>query len=96
VQFASRRFSSAAAFLKNLSRAGRLWEFISNGHLYFLSLHALRMLIIDEADRMLTSGHFKELQVLLPFLHVMSYALLYSSCYHVPPVSFSRILFSET
>jgi superfamily II DNA/RNA helicase len=29
-----------------------------------VSLHALRMVVIDEADRMLTSGHFKELQVI--------------------------------
>jgi len=43
--------------------AGRLWEFISSGHSYFTSLHALRIVVIDEADRMLTSGHFKELQV---------------------------------
>lgn len=43
---------------------GRLWEFISSGHSYFASLHALRMVVIDEADRMLTSGHFKELQVI--------------------------------
>ena len=42
---------------------GRLWEFISSGHSFFASLHALRMVVIDEADRMLTSGHFKELQV---------------------------------
>jgi hypothetical protein len=26
------------------------------------------MVVIDEADRMLTSGHFKELQVKRPFL----------------------------
>jgi hypothetical protein len=54
------------ARLDSLLPTGRLWEFISSGHSFFTSLHALRMVVIDEADRMLTSGHFKELQVMCP------------------------------
>ena len=65
--------------------AGRLWEFISNGNSYFLSLHALRMVVIDEADRMLTSGHFKELQVLGP-LYVLHSALCPPPCFRLQPL----------
>jgi superfamily II DNA/RNA helicase len=65
-------FSCRPANLAQLSHhLGRLWEFISNGHSYFASLHALRMVVIDEADRMLTSGHFKELQVMALLCRVL-------------------------
>jgi hypothetical protein len=58
-----------------------------NAHSYFLSLHALRVLVVDEADRMLTSGHFKELQVLFGPLYLLHYALLPTFSSLLPPPS---------
>ena len=43
------------------------------------------MVVIDEADRMLTSGHFKELQVLGP-LYVLHSALCPPPCFRLQPL----------
>jgi ATP-dependent RNA helicase DDX24/MAK5 len=48
---------------------GRLWELIQGGHAPFLAdVSGLRSLCIDEADRMVSGGHFKELQELLKYI----------------------------
>lgn len=39
---------------------GRLWEVISGGHGLLAHLKKIRFLIVDEADRLLSEGHFKE------------------------------------
>ena len=41
---------------------GRLWELVAGGDPHLSSLHALRFLIIDEADRMVEKGHFAEVR----------------------------------
>lgn len=46
---------------------GRLWEVV-NGSLFSASLKQIKFLIIDEADRLLSEGHFKEMQEILNVL----------------------------
>ncbi|KAF7279661.1 hypothetical protein GWI33_006826 [Rhynchophorus ferrugineus] len=44
---------------------GRLWELIQQGNEHLSQINNLRFLAIDETDRMLEKGHFRELQDLL-------------------------------
>lgn len=44
---------------------GRLWEVISDGHGLMSSLRQIQFLVIDEADRLLSAGHYKELEEIL-------------------------------
>ncbi|KAI8056775.1 P-loop containing nucleoside triphosphate hydrolase protein [Syncephalis plumigaleata] len=44
---------------------GRLWEIMSENDDYRAHIRRLRFLVLDEADRMLESGHFKELEFIL-------------------------------
>ena len=45
---------------------GRLWEVISTGDRALLSkLQKIRFLVVDEADRLLSEGHFKEVEEIL-------------------------------
>ncbi|KAI8363577.1 P-loop containing nucleoside triphosphate hydrolase protein [Mortierella sp. GBAus27b] len=47
---------------------GRLWELISTNPTYSERLVHVRYLVLDEADRMLESGHFQELSNILKLL----------------------------
>ncbi|KAF9910976.1 ATP-dependent RNA helicase [Lobosporangium transversale] len=47
---------------------GRLWELISTNTVYSDRLIHTRFLVLDEADRMLESGHFQELSNILKLL----------------------------
>ncbi|KAF9426951.1 ATP-dependent RNA helicase [Podila epigama] len=47
---------------------GRLWELISTNPVYSERLVHARFLVLDEADRMLESGHFQELSSILKLL----------------------------
>jgi ATP-dependent RNA helicase DDX24/MAK5 len=47
---------------------GRLWEVISSGHGVLKWLKQIRFLVIDEADRLLSQGHFKELEEIINVL----------------------------
>ncbi|KAG0357778.1 hypothetical protein BC939DRAFT_454781 [Gamsiella multidivaricata] len=47
---------------------GRLWELISSNPTYSGRLTHVRFLVLDEADRMLESGHFQELSSILKLL----------------------------
>lgn len=47
---------------------GRLWEVISEGHGVLARLQAVSILVVDEADRLLNQGHFKELEEVLSAL----------------------------
>lgn len=47
---------------------GRLWEVISDGHGFMDSLKHLQFLVVDEADRLLSEGHFKEVEEILNIL----------------------------
>ncbi|MCJ1243586.1 ATP-dependent RNA helicase [Trapelia coarctata] len=44
---------------------GRLWEVISEGQGILKWLRQLKFLVIDEADRLLSEGHFKEVEEIL-------------------------------
>ena len=45
---------------------GRLWELLSGGHTdYLADLSGLRYLVLDEADRMIETGHFAELNLIV-------------------------------
>ena len=47
---------------------GRLWEVISDGHGLMDALQHLQFLVVDEADRLLGEGHFKEVGDILDVL----------------------------
>jgi ATP-dependent RNA helicase DDX24/MAK5 len=47
---------------------GRLWEIISGGHGILKWLKQIQFLVIDEADRLLSQGHFKELEEIINVL----------------------------
>jgi ATP-dependent RNA helicase DDX24/MAK5 len=44
---------------------GRLWEVMSGSRELTASLREIKFLVIDEADRLLTEGHFKEAEEIL-------------------------------
>lgn len=47
---------------------GRLWEIVSEGRGWIDKLRDAKMLILDEADRVLEEGHFKEVTQLLDLM----------------------------
>jgi len=47
---------------------GRMWELISSSSATLASLRAISFLVIDEADRLLKDGHFKEAEEILSAL----------------------------
>ncbi|WJX76256.1 RNA helicase [Trifolium repens] len=47
---------------------GRLWELMSSGEKHLTELHSLSFFVLDEADRMVQNGHFKELQSIIDML----------------------------
>jgi ATP-dependent RNA helicase DDX24/MAK5 len=47
---------------------GRLWEVISSGQGLLGSIKQIRFLVVDEADRLLSEGHYKELGQILNIL----------------------------
>ncbi|KAF7827946.1 DEAD-box ATP-dependent RNA helicase 13 [Senna tora] len=47
---------------------GRLWELMSAGEKHLVELHSLSFFVLDEADRMIQNGHFKELQSIIDML----------------------------
>ena len=47
---------------------GRLWEVISGSQNLIGSLRKIKFLVIDEADRLLSEGHFKEVEEILGVL----------------------------
>ena len=49
-----------------MATPGRLWELLSGGHTdYLADLSGLRYLVLDEADRMIETGHFAELNLIV-------------------------------
>ena len=64
---------------------GRLWELIRQGNKTLNELpHSLRWLIIDEADRMVEDGHFRELDLVLSILDPGSAPQFEDSVMHDP------------
>nr|CAG8433417.1 13248_t:CDS:10 [Entrophospora candida] len=51
-----------------IATPGRLWEIFSEKDAFIKKLRLVRFLVLDEADRMLESGHFKELDHILSVL----------------------------
>jgi ATP-dependent RNA helicase DDX24/MAK5 len=47
---------------------GRLWEMMSQGKDLLKRLRKIKFLVLDEADRLLTEGHFKEVEDILQSL----------------------------
>ncbi|XP_047310917.1 DEAD-box ATP-dependent RNA helicase 13 [Impatiens glandulifera] len=47
---------------------GRLWELMSRGEIHLIELHSLSFFVLDEADRMIENGHFRELQSIIDML----------------------------
>lgn len=41
---------------------GRVWEILSTGHGLIKKMKKIRYLVVDEADRLLSDGHFKEME----------------------------------
>ncbi|GMH28395.1 hypothetical protein Nepgr_030238 [Nepenthes gracilis] len=53
---------------------GRLWELMSGGEHHLVELHSLSFFVLDEADRMIENGHFRELQSIIDMLPTTSSA----------------------
>uniref|UniRef100_A0A2P2LU78 ATP-dependent RNA helicase n=2 Tax=Rhizophora mucronata TaxID=61149 RepID=A0A2P2LU78_RHIMU len=51
---------------------GRLWELMSGGEKHVVELHSLSFFVLDEADRMIENGHFRELQSIIDMLPITS------------------------
>ncbi|KAL6532236.1 hypothetical protein OROGR_014206 [Orobanche gracilis] len=49
---------------------GRLWELMSGGESHLVELHSLSFFVLDEADRMIETGHFRELQSIIDMLPI--------------------------
>ncbi|XP_023514560.1 DEAD-box ATP-dependent RNA helicase 13 [Cucurbita pepo subsp. pepo] len=49
---------------------GRLWELMSGGERHLVELQTLSFFVLDEADRMIENGHFRELQSIIDMLPV--------------------------
>jgi ATP-dependent RNA helicase DDX24/MAK5 len=47
---------------------GRLWEILSTGHGLIAKMQKIQFLVVDEADRLLSEGHFKEVKEILTAL----------------------------
>ena len=54
-----------------IATPGRLWELLdSHMHPYLVeNLPLIDVLVLDEADRMVEDGHFKELDYILNFIY---------------------------
>jgi ATP-dependent RNA helicase DDX24/MAK5 len=52
---------------------GRLWEVIQSGHGLLGALKRIRFLVVDEADRLLSEGHFKEMKEIINALDRKEY-----------------------
>ncbi|XP_033212431.1 ATP-dependent RNA helicase DDX24 isoform X2 [Belonocnema kinseyi] len=48
-----------------IATPGRLWELVSEGNPHLSQLNSIKFLAIDETDRMLEKGHFKELHSII-------------------------------
>ncbi|OJJ45339.1 hypothetical protein ASPZODRAFT_70081 [Penicilliopsis zonata CBS 506.65] len=44
---------------------GRVWEILSSGHGLIRKMKQIKFLVVDEADRLLSEGHFKEVEEIL-------------------------------
>lgn len=47
---------------------GRFWEVFSENNDHIQTLRQIKFLVLDEADRMLETGHFEELDNILTIL----------------------------
>lgn len=65
VQKQQRRLANADIVI---GTPGRLWEILSEGQGLIAKMKKIRYLVIDEADRLLLEGHFKELEQILKAL----------------------------
>lgn len=44
---------------------GRVWEILSSGHGLIRKMQRIQFLVVDEADRLLSEGHFKEVEEII-------------------------------
>ncbi|CCI42520.1 unnamed protein product [Albugo candida] len=53
-----------------IATPGRLWDIVQNGNKHFENLyHSLEFLVVDEADRMLQAGSYKDLEKLFKLIN---------------------------
>mmetsp|Transcript_13306 Transcript_13306/g.24995 ORF Transcript_13306/g.24995 Transcript_13306/m.24995 type:complete len:557 (-) Transcript_13306:533-2203(-) len=52
-----------------IATPGRLWYFIEEQHPHIMKVYNCELLVIDEADRMIEAGHFKELKMILNYIY---------------------------
>lgn len=50
---------------------GRLWELMAGGERHLVELQSLSFFVLDEADRMIEKGHFRELHSIIGMLPVV-------------------------
>eukprot|EP01029_Cantina_marsupialis_P010317 TRINITY_DN2346_c0_g5_i1.p1 TRINITY_DN2346_c0_g5~~TRINITY_DN2346_c0_g5_i1.p1 ORF type:complete len:800 (+),score=301.70 TRINITY_DN2346_c0_g5_i1:84-2483(+) len=53
-----------------IATPGRLWGMIESGHAHFKDMVDLDFLVLDEADRMMESGHYQELEQIIKKINV--------------------------
>ncbi|KAF2680904.1 DEAD-domain-containing protein [Lentithecium fluviatile CBS 122367] len=75
---------------------GRLWEVISSGHGLLASIKQIRFLVVDEADRLLSEGHYKELGQILNLLDRDEEVEERAEPVHVTEVQRQTLVFSAT
>eukprot|EP01018_Ginkgo_biloba_P019812 Gb_06963 [translate_table: standard] len=61
---------------------GRLWELMAGGESHLVELHSLSFFVLDEADRMIEKGHFRELQSIIDMLPAVEDHSLKSGCFN--------------
>ncbi|KAK6188070.1 hypothetical protein SNE40_004332 [Patella caerulea] len=51
-----------------IATPGRLWELLQEGDQHLIKIPSVKVLVVDEADRMVEKGHFEELTKLFEFM----------------------------
>ena len=84
---------------------GRLWELMESGgetEQFSASLARIKFFVVDEADRMIENGHFKEFDLILGFLYFQNNSLNNSlkptkkDKTSKPKITFQTFIFSAT
>jgi ATP-dependent RNA helicase DDX24/MAK5 len=75
---------------------GRLWEVISSGEGLLSKFKQIKFLVIDEADRLLSEGHYQELGEILKVLELDNKADDNAESEETPAVQRQTLVFSAT
>ena len=74
---------------------GRLYEMLNEGITYLADFSKLQYFVLDEADRMIENGHFKELDFIMSRLPTKECLRFVSQCRYMFHLYFRIYLFVE-